>query len=68
MCSTIMWCIDIKVGKPTVLGATGLIAGLVAITPAAGFADVPAAIIIGLGASLVSYCIPLKKDLDTMMH
>ncbi|WP_409198898.1 MULTISPECIES: ammonium transporter [Methanobrevibacter] len=54
----IMWCIidAIKVGKPTVLGAiTGLIAGLVAITPAAGFVDVPAAIIIGLGASLVSY-------------
>ena len=54
----IAWCIidNIKVGKPTVLGAiTGLIAGLVAITPAAGFVDVPASIVIGLGASCVSY-------------
>ena len=37
----------VKVGKPTMLGAiTGGVAGLVAITPAAGFVDVPAAIII----------------------
>ena len=54
----IVWCIidTIKVGKPTVLGAiTGLIAGLVAITPAAGFVDVPASIVIGAVASCVSY-------------
>ncbi len=46
----------IKGGKPTVLGAiTGLVAGLVAITPAAGFVDVPASIIIGIITSIVSY-------------
>ena len=44
------------VGKPTVLGAiSGAIAGLVAITPAAGFVDVCGAIIIGAVAPFVSY-------------
>ncbi len=44
------------VGKPTVLGAiTGAVAGLVAITPAAGFVDVPGAIVIGAIAPFVSY-------------
>ena len=43
----------VKVGKPTMLGAiTGGVAGLVAITPAAGFVDVPAAIIIDLKSRL----------------
>jgi len=42
--------------KPTVLGlASGAIAGLVAITPAAGFVNVIGAIIIGLLAGVVSY-------------
>jgi len=42
--------------KPSVLGiATGAVAGLVAITPAAGFVGPMAAIVIGLGASLFSY-------------
>ncbi|WP_040681809.1 ammonium transporter [Methanobrevibacter boviskoreani] len=46
----------VKVGKPTVLGAiSGAVAGLVAITPAAGFVDVPAAIVIGFVTSFVSY-------------
>ncbi|WP_297982870.1 ammonium transporter [uncultured Methanobrevibacter sp.] len=46
----------IKVGKPTMLGAiTGGVAGLVAITPAAGFVDVPAAIVIGFVTAFVSY-------------
>ncbi len=46
----------LKTGKPTLLGAlSGAIAGLVAITPAAGFVTVQAAIIIGLVTSLVSY-------------
>ena len=46
----------LKVGKPTVLGAiTGAVAGLVAITPACGFVGFSGAIIIGLGASLISY-------------
>ena len=45
-----------RIGKPTVLGAiTGAVAGLVAITPAAGFVDVPAAIFIGFVTSFVSY-------------
>ncbi|QHN07528.1 ammonium transporter [Methanothermobacter sp. THM-2] len=46
----------IKTGKPTVLGGiSGAVAGLVAITPAAGFVTVPAAIIIGLITSAISY-------------
>ena len=46
----------VKIGKPTMLGAiTGGVAGLVAITPAAGFVDVPAAIVIGFVTSFVSY-------------
>ena len=45
-----------RMGKPTVLGAiTGAVAGLVAITPAAGFVDVPAAIFIGFVTAFVSY-------------
>ena len=49
--------IDIfKTGKPSVLGAiTGAVAGLVAITPAAGFVDVPASIVIGFTTVFVSY-------------
>ena len=44
------------VGKPTVLGAiSGAVAGLVGITPAAGFVDVYGALIIGAVAPLVSY-------------
>jgi len=46
----------LKTGKPTVLGGiSGAVAGLVAITPAAGFVTVPAAIIIGLVTSAISY-------------
>ncbi len=46
----------LKTGKPTLLGAiSGAVAGLVAITPAAGFVTVQAAVIIGLVASIVSY-------------
>ena len=54
----ITWVIldTITVGKPTMLGAiTGGVAGLVAITPGAGFVDVPAAIIIGFITAFVSY-------------
>ena len=44
------------VGKPTVLGAiSGGVAGLVAITPAAGFVDVFGALIIGAVAPFISY-------------
>ncbi|MCC7552877.1 MAG: ammonium transporter [Methanobacteriaceae archaeon] len=54
----IVWVIldIIKVGKPTMLGAiSGAIAGLVAITPAAGFVDVSGAICIGIVAPIISY-------------
>lgn len=46
----------IKNGKPTVLGAvSGAVAGLVAITPAAGFVNAISAIIIGLLASVFCF-------------
>lgn len=46
----------LKVGKPTLAGAaTGLIAGLVVITPAAGFVEPWAAVIMGLIVSPVCY-------------
>jgi Amt family ammonium transporter len=42
--------------KPTVLGlASGAVAGLVAITPAAGFVNIKGAIIIGILAGIVPY-------------
>lgn len=43
-------------GKPSLLGiVSGAVAGLVAITPAAGFVDVKGALIIGLAAGVVCY-------------
>ncbi len=43
-------------GSPSVIGAAaGAVAGLVAITPASGFVDATAAIIIGLGAGVLCY-------------
>ncbi|MFH1913583.1 MAG: ammonium transporter [Pseudomonadota bacterium] len=43
-------------GKPTTLGAaSGAVAGLVAITPAAGFVTPMAAIVLGLGAGVICY-------------
>ena len=43
-------------GKPSAVGvAAGAIAGLVAITPAAGFVDVMPALAIGVGAGLLCY-------------
>ncbi|WP_295722031.1 ammonium transporter [uncultured Methanobrevibacter sp.] len=56
--SLITWVIidRIKEGKPTVLGAiSGGVAGLVAITPAAGFVDTLGAIVIGIITAFVSY-------------
>ena len=42
----------IRVGKPTLVGAcTGLVAGLVAVTPAAGFVEPWAAIVMGLATA-----------------
>ena len=49
--------------KPTVLGiASGVVAGLVAITPAAGFVNLPASLIIGLVAGIFGfYCVAIVK-------
>jgi len=45
-----------KFGKPTLLGAaSGAVAGLVAITPAAGFVGIVGALIIGMGGSLTGF-------------
>ena len=52
--------------KPTVLGiASGVVAGLVAITPAAGFVGLSASLVIGLGAGLLGFysVAVLKKKL-----
>ena len=46
----------IATGKPTVLGiASGVVAGLVAITPAAGFVNLPASLIIGAVSGALGY-------------
>ncbi|MBI5458329.1 ammonium transporter [Methanobacterium sp.] len=46
----------LNTGKPTLLGAlSGAIAGLAAITPAAGYVNITSAIIIGFVASIISY-------------
>jgi Amt family ammonium transporter len=43
-------------GRPSVLGAAaGAVAGLVAITPASGYVNATAAILIGLGAGIICY-------------
>ncbi len=50
---TVSW---LHKGAPSVLGAAaGAVAGLVAITPASGFVDVSASILIGLGAGVFCY-------------
>ena len=51
-------------GKPTVLGAvSGCIAGLVAITPAAGFVEPMPAIVIGLvGGGICYFAVAVLKD------
>ena len=54
----------IKHGKATSLGvASGILAGLVAITPAAGVVMVPGAIFLGLVASLCCYVAVALKDI-----
>jgi Amt family ammonium transporter len=58
MAGMAMWTVMewIKLGKPTTLGAaSGAIAGLATITPAAGFVGPNAAIVIGLVAGVVCY-------------
>ena len=56
--ATVTWIIldYLKFGKPTLLGAaSGAVAGLVAITPAAGFVDIVGALIIGIGGSVTAF-------------
>ena len=51
----------IQRGKPTVLGTvTGAVAGLVAITPAAGFVGTMSSIVIGIGAGVFCYIAVVK--------
>jgi ammonium transporter, Amt family len=59
---TVSW---IHQRRPSAIGgAAGAVAGLVAITPAAGFVDAKAAIIIGAGAGVVCYlAVQLKSRL-----
>ncbi len=46
----------LKTGKPTLLGAlSGAIAGLAAITPAAGYVNFTAALVIGFAAGIIGY-------------
>ena len=55
-CAVLSWSLGEAVfkGKPTMLGAaSGAVAGLVAITPAAGNVGIPGAFVIGLAAGLV---------------
>jgi Amt family ammonium transporter len=53
----------IRRGTPSIIGATtGVIAGLAAITPAAGFVSVQAALLIGFGAGMVCYAAVLFKN------
>ena len=50
--------------KPTLIGsASGVVSGLVGITPAAGFVDVSGALFIGIGSGVVGYfgVVKLKK-------
>ena len=50
-------------GTPSVVGAAaGGVAGLVAITPASGFVDASAAIVIGFLAGVVCYCAILLRE------
>jgi Amt family ammonium transporter len=56
--ATLAWCIveQLRHGRPSLLGAvTGAVVGLVAITPASGFAAPMAAIVLGLVASPICY-------------
>jgi Amt family ammonium transporter len=56
--ATMTWIVldYIKFGKPTLLGAaSGAVAGLVAITPAAGFVGIVGALVIGMGGSLTGF-------------
>ncbi|MBP2634629.1 MAG: nrgA 1 [Firmicutes bacterium] len=56
--ATVSWVLTewLHHGKPTILGAaSGCVAGLVAITPAAGFVSTVPAVIIGLSAGIICF-------------
>ncbi len=56
--ATVSWVLTewLHHGKPTILGAaSGCVAGLVAITPAAGFVSLIPAVIIGLSAGIICF-------------
>ena len=56
--ATVAWMVTewMHAKKPTVLGlASGAVAGLVAITPAAGFVNITGSIVIGLAAGVIPY-------------
>jgi len=56
--AAIAWMITewLSTGKPTILGlASGAVAGLVAITPAAGFVNIKGAVVIGIVAGVIPY-------------
>ncbi len=55
-CAVLAWCLGEAIfkGKPSMLGAaSGAVAGLVAITPAAGNVGIPGAFVIGIAAGFV---------------
>jgi Amt family ammonium transporter len=65
-CAVLSWTVAewVLKGKPSMLGAaSGAVAGLVAITPAAGNVGIPGAFVIGLAAGVVCFwgCTGLKK-------
>ncbi|MFM5906302.1 MAG: ammonium transporter [Novosphingobium sp.] len=67
--AAMMWLLieRIKVGKPTSVGfATGAIAGLATVTPAAGFISPGAAFVLGLIAALV--CFPMIAVVKNRFH
>lgn len=60
----IEWIVD---GRPTAIGASiGIVVGLVAITPAAGFVDLKAALIIGIAAAVIAYFV--AKQVKKITH
>ncbi len=64
-CGALSWLLAewLKQGKPTILGAaSGAIAGLVAITPGAGFVSPSSAIIIGVVGGALCYFAVLAKN------
>ncbi len=64
-CGALAWLFAewFKQGKPTILGAaSGAIAGLVAITPGAGYVSPASAIIIGLAGGVICYAAVLVKN------